>query len=179
MKNLKALPLFLLILTLFSLPFHVFSESKKLPTTPPFGIMTIHKSGTHLIMKCLELLQSRNSRLIRFDLDLRDFNQTQFDNPKQYVQKLNDILDDTHYFNDHSQLAVIVQRFSKQHPAFPWILGVRDLRDALVSQIYFFWDRIEEYFGPTTAEQKLDFLLDIAQFFRTYNHEHSLNLCSC
>ena len=43
-----------------------------LPRTAPFGLITIPKSGTHLIMKCLELIQSRKISLLEILLNYTD-----------------------------------------------------------------------------------------------------------
>ena len=68
-------------------------------------------------------------------------------------------MDAFHYYIGHSDLSLPVINFLKKHPNWPVILGVRDLRDVFVSELYFQWKDMELVIGPSSMEQKLDFLL--------------------
>lgn len=74
-------------------------------------------------------------------------------------KQIDTLLDDRHYFLTHAQLSKLIKRLMNRQPDFRVILGVRDLRDVLVSQTYFRWDTIEQTIGPSTLKQKLEYLL--------------------
>ena len=154
--------IFLLFFSFFlTLPSEAFSFSSDLSHTPPFGIITGHKSGSHLIMKCVELLQDRTRCLVREEIkQLSNFNKFHYPNKKNIEIKMHKLIDDSQYFEDHAQISSIVKVFSKKHPEFPWIVGIRDLRDAIVSQTYYFWEKLEQSFEARTLEEKITFLLN-------------------
>lgn len=150
---------FTLLLLIFC--FKCTAETQDLPTCPPFGIITIPKTGTHLIMKCLGMLQKRTNLCIRKELNLKEFNRFNYlDNLESYLHQIERLIDDHHYLDDHSHVSKLVGHYMDRHPEMPWIIGVRDLRDTIVSQAFFVWNKLEAFLGPTTVQQKISFLLE-------------------
>lgn len=159
--------LLLATLILFGFCFYGHASNHELPQCAPFGLLTIPKTGTHLIMKCLGMIQKRTNLCLRQQLGLRNFNQSNYDKHlEEYLSLIESLIDDQHYFDDHSHVCKIIGHFMDRHPHFPWIIGVRDIRDTLISQAYFIWDKLESVLGPTTLQQKITFLLDIKKSSR-------------
>ena len=72
------------------------------------------------------------------------------------------MLNDSSFIYCHTDYNVLMQKFlkEKEHPNFPLILGLRDLRDIFVSQVYFQWDIVERIIGPSSFDDKLTFLME-------------------
>jgi hypothetical protein len=126
------------------------------PTTPVFGLMTVPKCGTHLLMKCLSLLQARRWR-VPFSQGLNNF---EFLDMQVSLARLDSTLHQQNFYVMHAQFSPLFRNFLNIHPEFPMILGIRDLHDAIVSLAHHFSSSIERIIGPkATLEQKINFLL--------------------
>jgi hypothetical protein len=75
------------------------------------------------------------------------------------------LLKDGYFLIGHGDSTEYFQRILQNDTSFRVLIGVRDLRDVLVSQVYFQWTLLEELLGPCDFEKKLDFLLENNDIF--------------
>jgi hypothetical protein len=153
---------FLYLIFSFALFFGICLRAHDKAFTKPFAVVTVPKTGSHLLMKCLDLLQTRSADLLQRTIGRPDFNDfsipsnlLEIDQKMDAVMKNNDL-----YIFTHAQLTYAIQRLVKRHPLTPVIVGIRDLRDVLVSQAFFRWDEIERNIGPSTIRQKVTYVLE-------------------
>ncbi len=163
-----------MILRLFSLFFLLFAPitsvcSMNEPTKgKDFYMLTIPKSGSFLLLKLLHMMTDKQHAFpsIEFHNSLPP---TVFpgDTPKARLpyrtleRAMLQWKKEERFAAGHMNLADHYTRFSKKHPEYIRIVQIRDLRDAIVSLLYYHWKEIEKEIGPTTAEQKIQFLIDL------------------
>ncbi len=149
---------FAFLLPCLSIQADLIDEPK--PISPNhFIVVTIPKSGTHLLQKYLELVQGRVQTNITMALKLPGWNYFEPQKPTLLDQKIERLKNDRTYLISHGDLAKPVRRFLDRHPESRLIVNIRDLRDILVSQVYYEWALIEKFIGPTSFTEKLWFLL--------------------
>jgi hypothetical protein len=153
--------LLLLLVTTFLSPLNgdLISQAKQ-TFCPPFGLMTVPKAGTHLMLKLFFLIQSREPFEVRPFLGIESWNYfTYGGNIEALSNKLDEMLNDHSFIYCHTDYSVLMQKFLSKHTDFPLLLGLRDLRDIFVSQVYFQWDIVEGIIGPSSFDDKLTFLM--------------------
>lgn len=128
----------------------------------PFFLLTIPKSGTHLIWKTMMMMvgrqQAHPGRLypqlgpFTFPEDVpgMDFNQVVFN---QYMHDA--WYKECKFGMAHFNFSYLFQGFAQNNRNFKPLLFVRDLRDVCISLVYFQWSDIERIIGPSTLQQKL------------------------
>jgi len=148
----------LLLLFNLSLQANILDEPRPLGSSH-FVVVTIPKSGTHLLQKYLELAQGKQQTNITMALQLPGWNFFKPKRPKKLDARIQRLKSPNTYLISHGDLALPVLRFLNNNPDSPLLVNVRDLRDVLISQVYYEWDWIERYIGPTDFTEKLWFLL--------------------
>lgn len=135
-------------------------------TTPlkaetPFFLLTIPKSGTHLIWKTMMMLTGREQEhpgklypqlgVFNFieDIPHMDFDQNLFES---YIINA---WNSRKFGMAHMNFTSLFQGLCQHHPEYRPIIFVRDLRDVCISLVYFQWYEIEREMGPSTVQQKL------------------------
>ena len=147
-----------LFLSPFFLQANILEEAKPLGSCH-FVVITIPKSGTHLLQKYLELAQGKCQTNITMALRLPGWNYFEPKKPGELDKKIQRLKKPYSYLISHSDLAAPALRFLNNNPDSSLLVNIRDLRDVLISQVYYEWDLIEKYVGPTDFTEKLWFLL--------------------
>ena len=148
----------LLLLFNLSLQASILDEPKPLGSSH-FVVVAIPKSGTHLLQKYLELAQGKRQTNITMVLRLPGWNYFEPKRPKKLDARIQRLKSPHTYLIAHGDLAAPVLRFLNNNPDSPLLVNIRDLRDVLISQVYYEWDLLERYIGPTDFTEKLWFLL--------------------
>lgn len=128
-----------------------------------FYLITIPKSGTFLMIKLLKMMIEAGFRgppalthdQFTFPDDLPSVPETLFE------QSVLNIKDGKTYPLCHTNFTEFFIPFKKTHPEYIPIILIRDLRDVLVSCVYFQWNNIEGEIGPSNFDQKLSFLINL------------------
>ena len=139
----------------------VFNTPLKAQPIEDFFLITIPKSGSHLLVKALVMI----SDLYPYGLHdlhplLPNINEETFEKAILGCKESN------HFAFNHTGLyGDFFKVFSKKHPEYVQLLMIRDLRDIFVSYVYHVNQSIEEQYGPfLTFGEKLDVVLDIAHY---------------
>lgn len=132
----------------------------------PFFMISIPKSGTHLVLKLMSLMLGQEDRWIHpyfTDVDSFVFE----DHPpiksisNQHVEDVMNMLYEAHITPfTHTNFSVPLLEFKKKHPEYVSILVIRDLRDVLVSWAIFREPTFNVWLGPSTIKQRLHFILN-------------------
>ncbi len=153
----------IVFLALMAIPF--FSQTQA-ESPNPFFLLTIPKSGTHLIWKTMMMLTGRECQHPgRLCPPLGPFS---------FPEDLPNIMVDQGAFNtfcldawhnqhkfpmSHFNFGYFFQGFVQMHPNFKPIVFIRDLRDVCISLAYFQWADIEKAIGPSTIQQKIMWII--------------------
>lgn len=129
-----------------------------------FYLVTIPKSGSHLMHKLMRMLLEAHPMdpsiphydHYTFPADISEIPESTF---AQAILKIKNFK--TYYPSSHTNFTKCYLQFSKTHPNYTPIVLIRDLRDVLVSCVYFQWAEIEREIGPTSFDQKLSFLIHL------------------
>jgi Sulfotransferase domain len=126
-----------------------------------FYVITVPKSGSHLLLKLIVMLTNRYPNGMHSLYDHLD--QV---SEKEFEKIVLKCQDENHFaFNHTADFGALFNTFSKHHPEYTGLLMIRDLRDVLVSYVYHVSDSLEEQFGPSlTMEEKLTLVLDLETF---------------
>ncbi len=129
--------------------------SPRAATPRDFYLLSIPKSGTHLINKLLFLLTDRKYHYFQTYYEkgmgaYRDFKQEMLSMPEQ-----------KRYYCNHPYRNIrLMERFAQDYPEKLVILQIRDLRDVLVSAVYFFDHELTDLLGKEASfEERLNTLL--------------------
>ncbi|WP_068471469.1 sulfotransferase domain-containing protein [Candidatus Protochlamydia phocaeensis] len=126
-----------------------------------FYLITLPKSGSHLLIKALVMLTDRYPYGLHHLSPLLPAV-----SDEQFEQVLQLCKDDNHFaFNHTGAFGNLFAHFSQSHPDYLKILMIRDLRDALVSYVYHISPSLEEQFGSSLSfDEKLALVLDLAGY---------------
>lgn len=127
--------------------------AKQIPNEKDFFVLTVPKSGTHLILKLLLALSSKSRTgmyeiINKLTVDLNIPPQTLEQSFLKWKQS-------QFFFLDHLDYTELLQTFQASHPEYIAIIHIRDLRDVFASWVDWTWEAIEEKFPKTSFEQKL------------------------
>lgn len=132
-----------------------------------FLVVTIPKSGTHLIMKLLKMLTKKNPAFFwNYYPQLGLFN-FQDEIPRSAIRPLEiqSIIErcstEQVYPIAHTNFADLFYQFSSLHQDWIKLVVIRDLRDVFVSCAFFQSKYLEEVEGITDFDEKLKFLLTV------------------
>lgn len=126
-----------------------------MPKCKGFYVVTIPKSGTHLVMKLISMLTNHKASWQWISSENTD----SLDD-SQIKEHFLDLKNQNLYHLTHMRYSLVCQKFSELNPDYVKIMLIRDLRDVLVSTVYYYWDRLENKFGPSTFNQKLMLFLE-------------------
>ncbi|MDP1880292.1 MAG: sulfotransferase domain-containing protein [Parachlamydiaceae bacterium] len=154
--------LFLLILTI---PFKnfCFSEDKD-----KIFLTTIPKSGTHLMIKLFVIMTEKNPSNIPGLMDYSQF--FRFYKEPQSYQKMFPLMTKLiNYSYENKMFPVvhtnfaepILEYFLESKQKFKKFIMIRDLRDVIISAVFYQHDIIEQHIGPSTIEEKITYLLTL------------------
>jgi hypothetical protein len=142
--------------------------------SPDFFVLTIPKSGSHLLAKLLYMLTNK-----KHVFPSRQFPQSNFysfcdEKPNAYIPELQ--LEEAitqwkfhHLFPlSHFNNSENFYHFSLKHPDYVKLIEIRDLRDVCVSTVFFHFADIEKEIGPCTFDEKLMFIINLDQI----PHQH-------
>lgn len=135
-----------------------------------FYVLTVPKSGTFLLTKALVMLTGRQPIFPITEVSQA----TPYFFYKHSPEELNQITDDLgkamKKWKDQNLFSLVhvnctqyFAPFSLNHPEYVPIINIRDLRDVLVSEVFFHWNELEREIGPSTFEQKLLFLITLRE----------------
>lgn len=131
---------------------------------PDFYVLTIPKSGTHLMIKLLKILINKDYRHPWVPVGPYNFpgdsRQTMVSD-SQFEAAMLQYKNTGTYPLSHTNMTELYQKFNVKHPEYVRFIVVRDLRDALVSCVFYLWNQLERELGPTTFDQKLTFLINM------------------
>jgi hypothetical protein len=130
-----------------------------------FYVLTIPKSGTHLVKKMLMMLTKRecyhsNWRPYIGSNFVGDYEQD-YVSPESVTKRLLKLNKKGTFTISHFHISDLYEEFSRQHPEFVRIIQIRDLRDVLISYINHQGHLIEQEIGPSSFDQKLSFMLSL------------------
>ncbi len=160
-SNMKQL---LFTLLIFFLPGLSFSEQNKGITSESqkFYVLTIPKSGTHMVMKLITLLTGkeaemgwRNFALNKEFCDLSHEGFTAVENAFHQWELSN------RYFISHFYFPHNCSKFSQKHPEYIKIINIRDLRDAFISQVFNQRGELEKECGSADFNEQLMFVINL------------------
>jgi hypothetical protein len=126
-----------------------------------FFVLTVPKSGSHLILKMLHMLTAKthvNNYAVLKPINAFNFRE---DDPSIHISstriekaflnwKTNNLFPLFHF-----NIAEDFHNFWLKHPNYVKIIQIRDLRDACVSCVFHQSEDIEKEIGPCTFDQKL------------------------
>ncbi|MBA2367864.1 MAG: hypothetical protein H0V82_02430 [Candidatus Protochlamydia sp.] len=130
-----------------------------------FLVLTVPKSGTHLIMKMLHMLTAKthaNNYALFNPITAFNFRE---DDPSihissELVERAFLIWKRSNVFPIfHFNMAEDFHLFWLNHPNYVKIIQIRDLRDVYVSCVFHQLENIEKEIGPCTFDQKLLYLI--------------------
>jgi sulfotransferase 6B1 len=136
---------------------------KKMIRGNPFFVQTIPKSGSHLLIKLLTMLTSKQSAIIHDIIDPRTLFLFY---PDFHIES--EVLEG-HFFHweqmnqfplAHFNFSEFLQFFYTNHPEYVAIINIRDLRDVYVSLIDFWGSRISEIIDSNSNDEKLTYLIN-------------------
>lgn len=136
-----------------------------------FFVLTLPKSGTHLLLKLLLSLSSKKRSAI---IEVTNDNAYKRPIAPQTLEQAFLKWKQSHYFClDHLEYTDPLQIFHASHPEYIAIIQVRDLRDVFISLIDWKWDIIEKQLPNTTLSQKLMYAInDELEHRATYINRH-------
>lgn len=132
-----------------------------------FYVLTIPKSGSHLILKMLNMLTNKTYVPAAFTFpNLHGFTFGD-ESPNAFIPEKE--LEDTFAFWKqsncfalaHFNFAESFYNFSLKHPEYVKIIQIRDLRDVCVSSAFFNSNEIENEIGPCSFDEKLMFVINL------------------
>lgn len=133
-----------------------------------FFVLTIPKSGSHLILKMLRMVTEKHHVLPSQTFPQR--NAYQFPDEDNCVIDQKEIEEaflfwkDSHHFPlAHFNFSENFFLFSQNHPEYVKIILIRDLRDACVSCAIFQSDTIEQEIGPCSLKEKILFIINLGK----------------
>lgn len=145
--------------------FSVQVSSKTVNADQKFIVLTIPKSGTHLINKLVTMLTDRK----RNTTWEQPFKLGGFlfvgDNPECFIdnalfaEKLNSVFSKQEFPITHFNLGTPVKTFLQTHPDWVPIIQIRDLRDACVSCVFMCKDAIAKEIGTYNFDQQLMYVI--------------------
>lgn len=145
----------------------------------PFAMVTIPKSGSFLISKCLEQLQPVKGVWIRKEFGITTWNYfANSELSRDDLSILSQLSCDASYPLAHADLSQHMEWLA-QNRNFKLFVGIRDLRDVLVSQVFFQSDFLDKILGPTNIKDRLRFLInndDVSQSYLFAIHRHAENI---
>lgn len=135
-----------------------------------FYVLTIPKSGTFLLTKALVMLTGRQPVYPITEVPQAspyEFHTHSFEELKQITDALEIAMHgwkNKNFFSlVHVNCTQYFAPFSVKYPEYIPIINIRDLRDVLVSEVFFHWDQLEQEIGPSTFEEKLLFLISLGE----------------
>lgn len=137
-----------------------------------FFVLTIPKSGTHLLVKLLYMMNTNmqsKSELFTMSHIFPQLSWEHFpgDNEQAKVSMddfeaaMLDFKNLQYCAIAHTNFSLLFKEFLKNHPEYIPVIQIRDLRDVLVSCVIFQWNWLEYELGPSTFDQKLLFLIQL------------------
>lgn len=122
-----------------------------------FYLVTIPKSGSHLMIKLIVMLTNRYPEgLSEFFPHLAEVSEEEFE------QVILTLKHSNHFpFNHTGMYGKLFAHFSEQHPEYARILMIRDLKDVLLSYTHHISKSLEEQFGSINFDEKLRLVLDL------------------
>lgn len=129
-----------------------------------FYVLTIPKSGTHLLIKCIELLSTKkfNNGMHVLSLGAFYFNGDRADKNTTLAEFTKQILDlkRTNVFPiSHFHLGPLLNQFLITHPEYATIINIRDLRDTCVSAAFFMKEQITQEIGSSNFDDHLMYII--------------------
>ncbi len=141
-----------------------------------FVVLTIPKSGTHMMLKLLPMLTEK--RLLRLEQQsvikgIRG--STHFVGKTDVSERLlQELCEDESYIVAHFQLGTVLREFTQRYPRYKKVIVVRDLRDVVVS--YAHWLMYHPLPKSLKAPKSLDKkLMWIIQGGRTSEYASSIS----
>jgi hypothetical protein len=143
------------------------AESQDVVKCKDFFVLTIPKSGSHLILKMLTMLT--NKKHVFPGLLFPQLHAFTFidENPDAYVsdEEMEAAFatwkKDNVYPLAHFNFSENFQTFASKHPEYVKIIQIRDLRDACVACVCHQEQAIEQEIGPCNFDQKLMFIITL------------------
>lgn len=135
-----------------------------------FYVLTVPKSGTFLLTKALIMLTGRQPIFPITEVPQATPYYFYTHTPEE-LKQITDNLEiamakwrNKNLFSlVHVNCTQYFAPFSLNHPEYVPIINIRDLRDVLVSEVFFHWNQLEREIGPSTFEEKLLFLITLGE----------------
>lgn len=166
MKKTALFVLFLLQILSFGIPSaHASNQSNQ---ETDFYVLTIPKSGSHLILKMLTMLTNKThvfAGLVFSQLNAFTFSE---EDPLAYIsdEEMGNAFATwkrAHQFPlAHFNFSESFHQFSLLHPQYVKIIQIRDLRDVCLSCAHQHAEQIEDEIGPCTFDEKLLFVITLS-----------------
>lgn len=176
LKN-KILFFFLLIQYVLAAPLscHFISKTNQTPQWAPFFIVTIPKSGTHLLVKLMKMMLNAEEKWLHVYFPGVQ-SSTFIDEPimgditnEEMLQVMTMLYLEAKIPFTHTSFTEPLLRFSLKNPEYKKILLVRDLRDVLVSFAFFAEKHFIEKLGPSsTIQERIKCILNSPDGFIRY-----------
>lgn len=148
---------FLACLSIFLLSSFFFMPKDLNGDCKNFYLVTIPKSGSHLLIKLLVILTEKYPNgFSNIFKELDKVTDDEFEETLLSFQKTN------HFgFNHLGRYGELFSRFSEKHPEYVRILVIRNLKDLLLSYTFHINKSLEEQFGENPLNEKIKFVLDL------------------
>lgn len=154
---------------------HFISKTNNTPEWTPFFIVTIPKSGTHLLVKLMKMMLNAEEKWLHVyfpGVEGSTFiNEPVMSNisEEEVLNVMIKLYLDAKIPFTHTSFTEPLLRFSVQHPEYKKILLVRDLRDVIVSFAFFAEKHFIEKIGPSsTIEERIKCILNSPDGFLRY-----------
>lgn len=136
----------------------------------PFYVVTMPKSGTHLLKKLLFMLTERPFAPLKFNIaGFPGIKLVSFDedgpllDPEDFDSWMRRIWSSKQCVVFHTNWSVHLQQFSHRHPHYKKILLVRDLKDVLTSYLFFHKEPLMREMGTRDSNKHLLYLLKLEE----------------
>lgn len=149
--------------------FEVPAEPRAVSTNQKFVVLTIPKSGTHLIKKLILMLTNRennNTWYQPFNIGAIHFIE---DNPQWFIDHdqlamaLNNVFEKNEYVIAHFNFGPHLKTYFQSNPDCIPLIQIRDLRDACVSCVFMCKDAIAKEIGTYNFDQQLMYVITMGQ----------------
>src|ERR1700722_10336227 len=167
----KKLPILLLLLILL-VPFSIRCDEQILPQpTNDFILMSLPKSGSHLMCKLLKMLSSNPQKSVfdipEFGNDRIYFHSFKNVTPQSFLENSSSSPNTSFY--SHFNSSPIFRYYAFCHPSYAKFVLIRDLRDVCISTAFYIDPMLKSELGSNLSfDEKLLFVIEGTGFLENF-----------
>lgn len=160
----KNIFIFIFVFQVLYLP--IYCDNKQVSEErTPFFIVSIPKSGTHLVLKLLSMMLEAEEKWIHIYFpDVDSFTFSDMEAMKNITEEkveevMKKLYDEKSIPFTHTNFSEPLLEFSKNHSEYVSVLVIRDLRDVIISWAFFREKWFNDSLGPLSIQERIKFIL--------------------